>query len=350
MQYEVIRLNDTYLTQWVNPYYSIDTPQTWLRCFAVQSTNVNYDSYTLVNGVYSAVFIAYNYQLAYNQFSIANIGSSNITLDENIGYIGTGTYITASLQVPSVGGLIPFNLPLIFEYDMIDLTACCDSNIVLPSSATFVYTFTPTPISIALNQYSTTRTSPYDVVQLSQGTTYTYNGYLYNSNTTLSGNGTFTVQSSGLSLSSDSFSYTLVLTGTVTNGQFVFQFAPRNNPNPVIYENIIVSWNTTSTSGYSIMLIFWESNPITTAPPTSSGGFGFSGNLGSFLGLFLLIFIPTMGFTIYLGTKGFLIGLSLMMGIGVITGLLPLWFIFMMGISMILLLFTNNVGGIRDRI
>lgn len=348
IRYGLARINDTYLNVQIISYDASNTPELHVYCLNIQSTNANYDSFALINGVYNAVFIGYSYEIVYEQFTINGLNSSGLILTGSIGYIGTTKYFNTIIG-SSNGGLIPFNSNLIFEYDTVNLQALCDTITTLPYSATFQYVFSPLPISETLNQYSSSRPSPYDLIQLSQGITYTYNGYLYNFNTTLSGNGTFVVSSTGLSLDSTPTVYTPVVSGIILNGQFVFQFSPRVNPNLIIYENIIVSWNTTTTSGYSIMLICWIASSSQTPTPTGYQ-FGFSGDIGNFLVLFIIIMVPTLFFTFYLGKNGFLIGISLMSCITVVSGLMPIWFLFFTGICLVLLLFTNNVGGINDRV
>jgi hypothetical protein len=180
---------------------------------------------------------------------------------------------------------------------------------------------------------------------MSQGTTYTYNGYIYlNSQLTL--NGTYFIETSGLSLSQDvSNSTSVVLSGTITKGQFTFQFAPRNNPN-IVYEAIYIFWNVSTFASYETYVLEWT----TVSNPSIPSGTGFAYlDLSIFIGIFMVIFIPAMIMGIYFGRNGFFVGLILVTGIGVISGLMPIWFAFLLAIGLIALLFTNNIGGIKDR-
>jgi len=228
----------------------------------------------------------------------------------------------------------------------------------------YQYSFTSIPISTTVDLYDSARgvaglgTTRYDYIVLLQGTTYTYDGYIYY-NSKLVGNGTFLVKDVvGVSLIKYSFGFQNVLLGTVTNGHFMFNFQPRNNPNSIVYENvaIILNVNIGTGTGNNISftepyLLAWQQASV--APPAepliAPSGFG-SSTMANFLAIFLLIFVPPAVLGVCIGQTGLFIGLVLSIGAGSITTppIIPLWLDFIIGMTLVILLYERFKGALPD--
>ncbi len=59
----------------------------------------------------------------------------------------------------------------------------------------------------------------------------------------------------------------------------------------------------------------------------------------------VLILLPAIVLMVYLGTKGFIGGLSLGMVIGVYAGFIPIWALVFLGIVMLFLIFWRSERG-----
>jgi hypothetical protein len=225
------------------------------------------------------------------------------------------------------------------------------SNIQYTENATYTYALSPNPISVGTFQI-------YPLLELYQGQSYLYTGNVY-----LSGdsniNGTYNITSSGILVGlfpnylrspKIDFPFHSVLGNTsFTSGTFTFTLSPRNGASDIISESIeiIITFSDSSTFS-ALYVIDWYNynyvNPRTEENQNTGGGQ--ETQLGNFFIDFIIIFIPSMFMGIYFGRNGFFIGLVLVSGIGWISGLMPIWFIFLAGIGLILLLFSNvDIGG-----
>lgn len=191
-------------------------------------------------------------------------------------------------------------------------------------------------------------------VYLNQRSAYTYRGQTFVANV-LSGTGNYTTYSTGLSSSSSIWTtgtYAQVATGNVTSGVFTFNFASREST-ITIYEGYQVYVLLNDGRNYTATYYFsWRANVF--GSPTASGlipsdSSGLSGSMLtiiSFLVLFLLIGVPAFLLGVKAGLPGLIVGAILGLGIGVLAGLVPFWFIFLVGLGTVtaLLMWRKNNG------
>lgn len=191
-------------------------------------------------------------------------------------------------------------------------------------------------------------------VYLNQRSSYSYRGEIYVANNR-NGTGNFTTYSTGLSSLSTIWTtgtFSEVATGNITNGLFTFNFASRESTG-TSYEAYRVFVLLDDGRNYTANYFFsWRQNVWTT--PASSGlipsdSSGLSGSIlaiVSFLVLFLLIGVPAFLLGVKAGLPGLIVGAILGLGIGVLAGLVPFWFIFLVGLGTVtaLLMWRKNNG------
>lgn len=197
-------------------------------------------------------------------------------------------------------------------------------------------------------------TAPTEVF-MQMGTTYNVRGTVYYGGV-IGGNGTFSTQSTGLSVNSLIFqngAYTQTATGTITNGQFTFVLGSRSAPSDV-YEGfkvvITMSDNSTAEKIYNLR---WRSDAWaptwTTTPlyPADSSGLNGSMNIIiNFLLLFLLVGAPALILGSKAGLPGLIVGGVFGLGLGAIAGIVPFWFILFCGAGIVaaFLMWRKNNG------
>jgi len=187
--------------------------------------------------------------------------------------------------------------------------------------------------------------TPFNIV-LNQSVTYNLNYYItYNGNQTWV-SGSYTVSSSGtwsLFTDMDSASLHPVLGGSITNGNFSFNFAPRSAPASV-YEKIEVRMTTyingTNYQVYPEVYVITWWNPEWTPPtPTPETQIPLAISL---IVPMLFLFLPAL----LLGKIGGIAGLIAGLCIGdiclVSVGWFPIWTTFFIGLAIIVLIFFGR--------
>jgi len=346
----ILRFNATYINQYFS-YTDLDrnsegyNGNTWdngalsniLRPLSVQLPVNTYGNGTLTNGYYKFLYVGeYNVIPYVNPFCIFSnwIADLETTTPHIYNYDSETNWFPNGISPQSfyfglstnVGGYFnPFTRVLI----ELDYTGnYCISDIVNSLNAQFSYLFDlfPTPI---------TKTTQYYELYLSQQ--YTYYGYVFN-NGIQAGNGTFTVNSTGIGLSSSIATlgtYTQVTNGLIINGILKFYYAPRTGTT-TIYEGIKIKITLSSLIYTKQDLIEWI--PKEGVPNPSGGNMGYGGfDLTWWLIIFLCIFLPATVLGLYLGISGFMGGLVLSIGIGISTGLLPFWLITFVGLAIFII-------------
>lgn len=188
------------------------------------------------------------------------------------------------------------------------------------NSHRFTFTVSPSPIRqsfIGFDAY--------------QSQTYVFTGYLWDVNNELSENGTVTI----------SHNYGLT-TATLSNGIFAFTINPRTGTSDFT-EQIGISVNNGDTIEYYELTVNWIY--------VSGGGGGGddeerSNNMMDWIIMFCVVFVPAILFAggIYENNQqpdalhispifGLIAGLVLSIGIGVYTGLVPLWLLILMVVA-----------------
>jgi hypothetical protein len=338
-------------------YYN-NTAQSGIYELSHTSTN-NFSIYARVGNSQGADSFSCTYGVSYDVSIRTIVNYTTNLLSENVSFFTVGYLDNSAYSLGTIGFQNTINQDIAY----LNVTSNWLSNgdfaqisnhyfYQVSSQISFQYQISPTPILTTLNVYSTLRATEglgsvvYDFQALYYGTTYTVNCQVY-TNSSLNSNGTFTVSSAGLSLVSTSLNYIPVASGTITNGEFAFGIAPRNNPNPEIYENLDIYWNITTSFSNQYILIKYSIPPPPDQP--TNYNFGYTGDITGFIVPLIFILVPTLFLTIYLGKNGFLVGLSLSVGLCAMINLVPIWFVFLTGLCLVLLIFTNDVGGIRER-
>lgn len=200
-------------------------------------------------------------------------------------------------------------------------------------------------------------------VNLWQTQTYQVRGYVY-INGEIQGSGAYYLLETPLDNASSVFagSYSFIDTGTVANGQFSFTFSPRVgwNSSTVLYQGVALNVeisqmppasNITSDAFY---VIWWGTNtfmipggypnytpggtpisPITPSPGNIDTG-AWSAYMTSFVAFFVLLCcvgLPVLVLGSAGGVPGLMVGSIFGLGVGVIGGLIPMWFIFLVGVA-----------------
>lgn len=175
----------------------------------------------------------------------------------------------------------------------------------------FTYSVSPSPI-----QTTTFAFTSY------QGVPHVFYGYLWDENQTLTEDGTYSVSTNYGSTS-----------GSITDGQFSFNIVSRvSSTGGDITEQIII---TMTVNGEIIVINI-------TATWLYAGGQGDTGDgdtyintpVMNFFVMFIIVFVPPLGLAFEFSAKGvnpmlgFIGGLLLMTAIGYMSGLTPLWFLF----------------------
>ena len=136
---------------------------------------------------------------------------------------------------------------------------------------------------------------------------------------------------------------------TIGNTLIVVQVTNANNGNQ---GNIVVYGGASVNSGVTIGLTGTSGNlanvtqitptPVTnSSSPTSINVYYITSTMRFMLPL-IFILLPAIILMVYLGTKGFIGGLSLGMVIGVYAGFIPIWALVFLGIVMLFLIFWRN--------
>lgn len=202
-------------------------------------------------------------------------------------------------------------------------------------------------------------------ITLRQDTPYRFDGFILLGGIYLNATGNFTLYSTGLSSLYNVATigtYSLVNTGTIGNGTFSFTFGPRSSAN-TLFEGYKVQITTDSgiDANFTYNLGWYRlggtshTNPSPPYPSASFAPFpssptdttGISGTMTtivSFIILFLIIGLPAVILGAVAGLPGLIMGGIFGLGIGVIAGLLPFWFIFLIGTGtvMTLLMWRRN--------
>jgi hypothetical protein len=203
-------------------------------------------------------------------------------------------------------------------------------------SMTYIHIWTPTP-EVSYSEYN---------IALNQSVVYRYNESIYYQGSTQTGiSGTFEVYSSGTySTYSDMYQsgMSLVLSGTITNGNFSFYISPRYDAQyNGLYEKLQIKMKTTLngqnyvdyTETYTIN---WF-NPLWTAPETST-----ESTLVLVLVYLTIMILPAIILAGVLGISGMVLGLLISIICLYVVGLIPSYVLFLMGLGIIFLLVAGG--------
>lgn len=196
------------------------------------------------------------------------------------------------------------------------------SSVALDYSA-FVYTLSPSPKETVSKQ---------QVVCYGE-TTYTMYGYVYNATDTLAGNGTVTI--------TDSFGSH---SGSVVDGEFTYTMAKRS-VGTTEYMGILIVLDDDTVLEF-VITFSWEGSG-----GASIGDSDFGDAFTDYLMPFLVIFFPAVVMSVGVGSmggspfQGFIVGLVFGVSGGIMAGLIPAWFLFLIAIAFIYLFLTMRHSG-----
>ncbi len=175
-----------------------------------------------------------------------------------------------------------------------------------------------------------------------QGIAYTFYGYLWDENQTLSESGTFTVATDYGTGS-----------GTITSGQFTFSLQARASVS-TLTETLVIRMVASGEVLETQIVVTWEY--VAGADDTDGTD---TAPMINFFVIFIMIFAPAMGFALELGRKGlnpvigFIGVLFLMCFLGYISGLVPVSYIFacliVTALFMLALLKGGVIGGSKPQ-
>lgn len=373
IMYELIRFNDTSV-QYFREISAETSDINTLRCFSVAYSGNN-EGYTLelqeggYRTVYIGTYFVEDYQTLYwgilpPFFSTEPFFGSvelNFPIDDNKYYLFmehpfdledldtiTPTITLFSYVYPyldaeyihyydtsaNVGGLHPPEWYVGVMFDYINGKAIADTWFATNPSFAFVFSLQPTAIQTLISP-PTYRAVCY------QEQNYNLTGEIL-INEVETGNGTYSVTSTGLSLDynidEEGYYGTSTVSGSIVNGQFSFQIPARYSTYPTIYEGVKINCTIEGSSHVYTIKFVWtiyaseDGLEHTTATPTpnptsSEGGLGFGG--GAFSTNMLVGIMLTLIFAVVFGAiagrDGLLAGLMLSIFFCSIAGLFPLW-------------------------
>jgi hypothetical protein len=340
MTAQLIRFNATSITVPASLSSTLSTTGL-LRVMGVTSTSLTaFDALTdgtyisiYFNNVYAEYYYPYIISDLNTDFPQINGGGSILSFQGNIFHIA-GSPV-------QVGGLIDAFATIGVTVDYTNLKCVAYSVTPLVSTLTYTYSWSPAP------SYETQT-----LVQLLGSTTYVYTGHIDVNG--VNGQGTATL----LNLNSSTIT---VIKSLDSNGNFTFTFA---TPAVSIDSFFLISIALTNFNGnyaFTLETLILAGSSVTATPypfPTYNGGSGGTGggggvldgttvnyNLNIFVNFFLLficIVAPAILLGVMAGTVGFLGGAVLGLGVGVLAGLLPFWFIFLVGLAIVAVLFYGK--------
>lgn len=201
------------------------------------------------------------------------------------------------------------------------------------------------------------------LVYLQQRANYVYDGYCYVNNL-LTGSGTFTTYSTGLSSDGTILNgpFNEIASGSVTNGHFSFVLASRQ-ANQAVYEGYKVEVvlndgkNYTATYRFAWQVDVWTATPIpgdtdgdgdVDADDNSDFPINSSDMMAriNFIILFVIIGGPAFLLGVKAGLPGLIVGASLGLCLGVMANLIPFYMLFLVGAGLVssFLMWRRNNG------
>jgi hypothetical protein len=195
---------------------------------------------------------------------------------------------------------------------------------------TYSYTFSPSVTEIS------------GIIQINASQNYIYTGTLLASGLA-NANGYYKRY-----ISYNGVNYTLQATGTLLNGQIRFSFSDMN---PEIWWRLEI---TAQNYGDAVYTKYHHLLSSTYVPPGGGGGLTVPDTTGAlnygmglaitFLIPLLLVAAPAMILGAAVGMPGIFIGLLLGLGVGGISGIVPLWMVIFIVFAMFLVLYLGGGG------
>lgn len=343
LKVELLRFNATYFDVVASNSLSSEMYGSFPRVIGLPSTSLtSFDA--LTEGSYNAIYLNNVGALYYVSFSLTDLDTYSPTLG------GSGLYTYQGLVFlfggsANAGALIDgFSTVAL----MVDYTGGrCAAETVTPISSTVTYTWTITPTPTYEDHGN-------NFVQLAASSTYLYTA-------TVAVNG---VNGAGSVTIADADDPTNQVTKTITNGQFTFNLYT-STISQEFYYNINVSLtNFVITYQTYLQVVTLSGAPGGTTPTTgpfptwnpglTPGTGGLDGasinyNLNVFVNfiiLFLCVGAPALLLGVMAGAPGFIGGAILGLGVGTLAGLLPFWFIFLVGLAVVvMIMFWRNKAG-----
>lgn len=352
---EVIKFNDTSLSYEWQPI-ALSSEVNDILPFSVSYSGIWTNHEELQEGYYQVVYASTEY--VFNEFSFL---ITDLTTDTPfIGDIGTvhsyqgkSHYYSASTYI---GGLQDsrYNVGVMIDYD----GQRCIADVFQGYNPEYGYVFdlSPTPLQI-INSGTDLRAVCY------QSQDYFYYGEVF-LNGIRSGNGTYTVQSTGLStdyyIDENGIYGSASINGSIINGLLNFTITGRISSYDTIYEGIKVNIAIGGGMDSFIHKFVWTTNiyedglphvtPIPTPIPDTGSSLGFGMLTANTLVGLMLCLIISIFFGFFGGRDGLLTGLMIAIFVCSISGLFPIWgIIFSIIIGALAVLshtgIPNNNGG-----
>jgi hypothetical protein len=353
----LIRFNDTFVDINHRVTGSVSSAVNLIRCMSVPYSGIRSNTSLLLSGDFRFAYVGTSYEMMQVAFSVIGLNTNypNVTMPFPTAYtyFGKTHYYTSS---NAVGGLQPETSNNALLIDFQNNKCVVDSWTATNPAFSFIFTLSPSPIQL-INSVA-----PYRAVCY-QGTNYNLTGEIFVSQTR-TGNGTYTVQTTGLSLdyyidTNGTYGDTAI-TGTVINGYFSCIISQRVSSYTSIYEGIKFNINISTGTTFETIKFVWTTSgledglPHTTPIPsptidTGNTGIGFSnGNaLISAFGGIILVIVFALLFGAFAGKDGLLAGLVVSIFIASVTGLFPIYCVIVSIIIGALMVFSSvhNSGG-----
>lgn len=275
----VIQFNNTFIAgaTGYRVTFSESSAVNLLRCLSVSYDGI-WDRATLMDGDYEFYFIGSAYGAMMQPFQVGNL-TDTITTNHKIDNVGAGLSIFASVfgdngvqwhhyytSSNSIGGFLA-PTGLMIQYDYQNNKAVVNKWASLNPVFGYIFSLSPMPLQIV---------SSGTILRAvcKQQSYYIYYGELFNNGLRTS-NGTFTVQSTGLSTNYNiptiGIYGNILYSGNIAMGLLSFQFNTRQSSYVTIYEGIKVSITIGGFTTSFIHLFVWTTDNSEDGLPKPTG-------------------------------------------------------------------------------